>query len=163
LRRGHCREIRGDCQGLDESNSIQAVIPHFKTRNAGHLINVSGALSRTPFAPPHAAYSSAKAGLNILTASLRMELRATHPAIQISTILYPVVATEFGINAVGGGMDSRSFPGAQRVEDAAAALMDLIEHPRPEAWGTPETGAMALRYAQDPAAVEAEIAARFRR
>jgi NADP-dependent 3-hydroxy acid dehydrogenase YdfG len=142
---------------------MQAVLPHFKSRNAGHIINVSSALSRVPFAPGRAAYAAAKAAMNMLTANLRMELANSHPGIKVSAILYGVVATEFGVNALNGGMDSRRFPGAQSPEDAARVLLDAIENPRPEIYGTGEAPEMAKRYLADVAGVEAEIAARFRR
>jgi len=35
-----------------------------------------------------------------------------------------VVGTEFGNNAIGGGVDSRTIPGAQRVEDVARIMAD---------------------------------------
>ena len=49
---------------------IQAVLPHFKSRNAGQIINVSSGLSRAPLAPVRAAYGAVKAAVNMLTASL---------------------------------------------------------------------------------------------
>jgi NAD(P)-dependent dehydrogenase (short-subunit alcohol dehydrogenase family) len=55
---------------------MQAIVPHFKERGAGHLINISSALGRVPFASYRSAYSAAKAALGSLTANLRMDLRA---------------------------------------------------------------------------------------
>ena len=64
---------------------MQAVLPHFKERGRGHIINVSSMLGRVPFAPIRSAYAAAKHALNALTANLRMELRAEFPEIQVSS------------------------------------------------------------------------------
>src|SRR5512136_1032507 len=46
---------------------MQAIIPHFKVRGAGHLINISSMLGHIPFASFRSAYSAAKAALNMLS------------------------------------------------------------------------------------------------
>jgi short-subunit dehydrogenase len=139
---------------------IQAVLPHFKSRNAGQIINVSTGLSRVPFASVRAAYGAAKAGVNMLSASLRVELRATHPGIHVTVLLPGVVATEFGINSINATIDNRKLPGAQSVEDAAKAIVDVIENPRAEAYTSKFVADAATRYQREPDAVEAEIASR---
>ena len=58
---------------------IQAVLPHLKQRGHGQIITVSSGLSRFPFAAQRSAYSAAKAAVNLLMGSLRMELRAAFP------------------------------------------------------------------------------------
>ncbi len=58
---------------------MQAVLPHFRERGSGHIINVSSMLGRIPFAPFRSAYIAAKHAMNGLTACLRMELRTTPP------------------------------------------------------------------------------------
>jgi NAD(P)-dependent dehydrogenase (short-subunit alcohol dehydrogenase family) len=63
---------------------IQAVLPHFKSKNAGQIINVSSGLSRAPLAPVRAAYGAVKGAVNMLTASLRVELKVTHPGIHVT-------------------------------------------------------------------------------
>ena len=40
---------------------MQAIVPHFKERGRGQIINISSMLSRVPFASFRAAYSAAKA------------------------------------------------------------------------------------------------------
>jgi short-subunit dehydrogenase len=142
---------------------IQAVLPHFKARNAGQIINVSSGLSRIPAAPVRAAYGAVKAAVNLLTASLRVELKATHPGIQVTVLLPGVVATEFGVNSMGSGIvDNRKLPGAQPVEGAAQAIVDIIEHPRAEAYTSTFIADAIGRYLREPDAVEVEIAARQR-
>jgi short-subunit dehydrogenase len=142
---------------------IQAVLPYFKSRNAGQIVNVSSGLSRAPLAPVRAAYGAVKSAVNMLTASLRVELRATHPGIHVTLLLPGVVATEFGLNSLGVGIvDNRKLPGAQPVEGAAKAIVDVIENPRPEAYTSPFIADVIARYLREPEAVEAEIAARSR-
>jgi short-subunit dehydrogenase len=142
---------------------MQAVLPHFKARNAGQLVNISSGLARMPMVPFRSAYSAAKHALNALSASLRLELRQTHPGIMVSVVMPGVVATEFGSNALGGGPDSRSLPSAQSVEDATKVILDVIEHLRPEAYTQQTMQAEVERYYRDVAAFEVEASARFRR
>ncbi|QDE69197.1 short-chain dehydrogenase [Myxococcus xanthus] len=133
---------------------MQAVLPHFQSRDAGQLVNVSSALGRLPIVPHRSAYSAAKHALNALSACLRQELRETHPGITVTVVMPGVVATAFGDNALGGGPDSRVLPGAQRVEDAAKVILDVIEHPRPEVYTQTATQAQVERYYQDVEAFE---------
>jgi short-subunit dehydrogenase len=142
---------------------MQAVLPHFQSRNAGLIVNVSSGLARMPTVPFRSAYSAAKHALNALSACLRMELKGTHPGIMVTVVMPGLVATDFGKNALGGGPDSRVLPGAQRVEDAAKVILDVIEHPRAEVYTQPAMQAEVERYYRDVAAYEAEAAARFRR
>src|SRR5262249_54006015 len=54
---------------------IQAVLPHFRAQKRGHIIAISSGLSRFPFVSERSAYSMAKGAVNMLMASLRVELR----------------------------------------------------------------------------------------
>jgi NAD(P)-dependent dehydrogenase (short-subunit alcohol dehydrogenase family) len=136
---------------------IQAVVPHFRDRRRGHLITVSSMLGRIPMTPIRSAYSAAKAAVNSLMTSLRLELRAEFPDIHVSTVLPGVVATPFGANALHGGPDSRTLPNAQPVADVARAIADLIERPRAELYTRPELAKLAAHYfsAEDVGIVEA--------
>jgi NADP-dependent 3-hydroxy acid dehydrogenase YdfG len=113
---------------------MQVVLPHFQERNAGQIINVSSGLARLPFAHVRSAYSGAKAFLNQLTSCLRMELAASHPGIKVCLVSPGVVATDFGNHALHGGMDSRKFPNAQPVEEAAMVIADLIHFPKADVY-----------------------------
>jgi NAD(P)-dependent dehydrogenase (short-subunit alcohol dehydrogenase family) len=142
---------------------IQAILPHFKSRNAGQIVNVSSGLSRAPLAPVRAAYGAVKSAVNLLTASLRVELRATHPNIHVTLVLPGVVATDFGVHSLGVGIvDNRKLPGAQPVEGAAKAIVDVIENPRPEAYTSTFIADIIARYLREPDVVEGEIASRQR-
>jgi NADP-dependent 3-hydroxy acid dehydrogenase YdfG len=136
---------------------MQAVLPHFKARGRGHLINVSSMLGRVPFVPIRSAYIAAKHALNGLTACFRVELRDAFPDIHVSLVSPGVVATEFGLNALNGGFDSRSLPGAQSAEEVAAVIADVLDHPRPDAYTRPEAGETVVKYFQDVAAAEANF------
>jgi len=116
---------------------MQVALSYFKPRGRGHIINVSSMLSRVPYVPWRSAYSAAKHALNALTASLRLELKAEFPAINVSTVLPGVVATEFGVHALGGGADSRTLPNAQPVDEVAGVIAELIERPRAEVYTQP--------------------------
>jgi short-subunit dehydrogenase len=137
---------------------IQAMLPHLRERRRGHLIAVSSMLGKIAFFPTRSAYSASKAALNSLMTSLRLELRAELPDVHVSTVLPGIVATDFGNNALHGGMDSRSLPGAQPVEEVAALIADLVEHPRAELYTRPEMQAFVGRYysAEDVAVVESQ-------
>jgi NAD(P)-dependent dehydrogenase (short-subunit alcohol dehydrogenase family) len=137
---------------------MQVALTHFKQRRRGHVINVSSMLSRVPYVPWRSAYSAAKHALNALTASLRLELRAEFPDINVSTVLPGVVATEFGVHALGGGPDSRTLPNTQPVDEVAEAIAELIEHPRAEVYTRPGYRQQVVDYfaAEDMADAEAQ-------
>ncbi|MEI6246599.1 MAG: SDR family oxidoreductase [Acidobacteriota bacterium] len=113
---------------------MQAVLPHFKLRGAGQVINVSSMLGRTPFAVIRSAYCGAKHFLNALTATFRAEVQATHPGIQFSLVSPGVVRTDFGLNAMHGGPDSRSFPMSQSAEEVAAVIWQVVENRTPDVY-----------------------------
>ncbi len=137
---------------------MQAVLPHFRERDSGHIINVSSMLGRIPFAPFRSAYIAAKHAMNGLTACLRMELRTTHPGITVSVVHPGVVATEFGVRALHGGVDSRQIPGAQPVDAVGDVIVGVIEDPRADVYTQPTGQKMVVGYysADDMASFEAQ-------
>jgi NADP-dependent 3-hydroxy acid dehydrogenase YdfG len=134
---------------------VQAVLPHFKARGQGHVINVSSQLGRVPIAVFRSAYNGAKHFLNALTANLRDEIAATHPGIQVSLVSPGVVRTEFGVHAVHGGPDSRTLPNAQSAEEVAAVIASVIVSRAPDVYTRPGARQMMLDYfgalTRDPA------------
>lgn len=106
---------------------MQEVLPHFKARNDGQVINISSMLGRIPFAIIRSAYNGTKHYLNALTANFRTEVQATHPGIQFTIVSPGVVRTDFGLNARHGGPDSRSFPESQSAEEVATVIVDAME------------------------------------
>lgn len=136
---------------------IQAVLPHMKQRGHGQIISVSSGLSRFPFAPQRSAYSAAKAAVNLLMASLRVELKKQFPNIHATTVMPGVVATDFGNNAKHGGIDSRKLPDAQPVEEVGTIIADVIEKPRAEIYTRPQMLQLASKYfsTEDVSQIEA--------
>jgi NADP-dependent 3-hydroxy acid dehydrogenase YdfG len=113
---------------------MQETLPHFKARGTGQVINVSSMLGRIPFAVIRSAYCGAKHFLDALTATFRAEVQATHPGIQYTLVSPGVVRTDFGLNAMHGGPDSRSFPESQSAEEVAEVIVDVIESRRPDVY-----------------------------
>lgn len=116
---------------------VQEILPHFKERGSGHIINVSSMLGRMPFAVFRSAYNGAKHFLNAITWNLRDELRESHPGITVSLVSPGVVATEFGANAMHGGPDSRSLPNAQDVAEVGRVMAWVIETRREDVYTAP--------------------------
>ena len=113
---------------------MQEVLPHFKQRGDGQVINISSMLGRIPSAMPRSAYCAAKHFLNALTATFREEVQNTHPAIQFSLVSPGVVWTNFGRNALHGGPDSRELPDGQTPEDVAAVIAAVIDSRQPDVY-----------------------------
>jgi NAD(P)-dependent dehydrogenase (short-subunit alcohol dehydrogenase family) len=137
---------------------MQAIVPHFKERGAGHLINVSSFLGRVPLASFRSAYNAAKAALNSLTANLRMDLRREYPGIHVSLVMPGIVLTEFAKNALGGAPAGPPPTGPmqpQSVEEVVTAIAHLIDHPVPELYTNPASAGIARRYYEDVGAFEA--------
>ena len=137
---------------------MQAVLPHFRENKRGHIINISSLLGRAPLATIRSAYSASKHAMNALTANLRMELRAELPEVHVSCVHPGVVATEFGLNALHGGFDSRKFPSAQSVEEVAEVIVGVIEKPRADVYTRPGAQQMIAAYyaAEDMGAAESQ-------
>jgi len=131
---------------------MQEVLPHFQERGSGHVINISSMLGRIPFALIRSAYSASKHYLNALTANFRDEVRASHPGIQFSIVSPGVVATDFGLNAMHGGPDSRSFPNTQTADEVAAVIAGVIESRKPDVYTRPGGRQMVVDYyaAEEP-------------
>ena len=113
---------------------MQEPLPHFKERGEGHFINISSMLGRIPYAMPRSAYCGAKHFLNALTATFREEVHATHPRIQVSLVSPGVVWTNFGLNALHGGPDSRQFPDGQTSEDVAEVIAAVVNSREPDVY-----------------------------
>jgi NADP-dependent 3-hydroxy acid dehydrogenase YdfG len=109
---------------------MQEVLPHFRSRGKGQVINMSSMLGRVPLVTIRSAYCGAKHFLNALTATFRAEVQATHPDIQVSLISPGVVRTEFGVHALHGGHDSRLLPDSQSPEEVAAVVAGVIDSRR---------------------------------
>jgi len=132
---------------------IQAILPHFKSRGSGVVANVSSMLSRIPNAVFRAAYSASKAAVNSLTETLRFELAKEFPGIRVLLIIPGIVASDFGKNALGGGVDSRALPGAQTVEEVARKVADGLYEGPLDLYTRPEGFDRVLGYLHELAGV----------
>ena len=113
---------------------MQEVLPHFKARGEGHVINISSMLGRIPYATPRSVYCGAKHFLNALTATFRDDVQQTHPGIQFSLVSPGVVYTDFGRNALHGGPDSRDLPGGQSPEEVAEVIAAVVTSQAPDVY-----------------------------
>ena len=105
---------------------MQEILPPFKERGTGQVINISSMLGRIPFAVFRAAYNGEKHFLNAITANFRSEVQEAYPGIQITLVSPGVVRTEFGKNALHGGPDSRELPNSQSAEEVAEVIVDVM-------------------------------------
>ncbi|MBU6430023.1 MAG: SDR family oxidoreductase [Cyanobacteria bacterium REEB65] len=139
---------------------MQAIVPHFKERRQGHLINVSSFLGRIPLALPRSAYCAAKAALNSLTATMRMELRREFPEIHVSVVMPGMVTTDFAANALGDPPMRPPHGGAyeaQTAQEVAERIVGLIEHPVAELYTNPRQAERVGGYFADVDAFELRL------
>lgn len=113
---------------------MQEILPHFRERGRGQVVNVSSMLGRLPFATMRSAYNGAKHFLNAITTNFRDELRESAPGIEVTLVSPGVVRTDFGLNALHGGMDSRQLPESQSVEDVATVIVWAIRTGKPDVY-----------------------------
>lgn len=125
---------------------MQEVLPHFRSRGAGQVINVSSMLGRIPTAVNRAAYTAAKHALNALTADFRSEIAESLPGVAISLVSPGLVYTSFGRNALHGGPESREFPNGQTVEAVAEVIARVIETRAPDTYTRPESHQKVVAY-----------------
>ena len=132
---------------------VQAIVPHFQDRKRGHVVNVSSMLGRIPFASFRSAYCAAKHALCSLTENLRMDLSAEFPEIRVTCVYPGVVYTDFGKNALGGGVDSRTIPGGQTPEEVAEVIAGAIaSRNNGDVYSRPEALDRVLSFYRDLAA-----------
>ncbi len=144
---------------------MQTIIPHFQERGEGHLINVSSFLGRVPFVSYRSIYNASKSGVNVLTANLRIDLKAKYPKIHVSLVMPGIVDTDFHrVAQTPMQMKAGERVGAQTVESVeyvAERIASLLENPVPELYTSPGMSELAARYYQDVSAFEAGM--QFRR
>jgi short-subunit dehydrogenase len=145
---------------------IQAAVPYFIRRGAGHVINMSSFLGRVPVASFRSAYSAAKAALNSLTTNLRMDLRE-YPDIHVSLVMPGVVTTDFARNVVGEArppMSAPAGPGGTRMmpqtaEEVADVIAGVIREPVPEVYTNPASPEAVRQFYADPGAFTRRLGA----
>jgi short-subunit dehydrogenase len=125
---------------------MQEILPHFKERGEGHVINVSSMLGRVPYTTFRSAYNGAKHFLNALTANFRAEVQEQYPGIQVSLVSPGLVWTEFGRNARHGGPDSRQIPQGQEAGEVAAVIAGVIASRRLDVYTRPGSHDRVVAY-----------------
>lgn len=119
---------------------MQAVIPAMREQGAGSIVNVSSGATLATY-PGSAAYTSSKAGLNMLSSVARLEL--ADAGIVVSTMHPSITATEF-YGAVKSGLhaakeqESETAAFAHPPELVAEIILSLIKSGAAEADLVPE-------------------------
>lgn len=143
---------------------MQAILPHFKERGKGHVINVSSLLGRVPFTTHRSIYSACKSAVNILSANARMDLAQGYPGIHVSVVMPGIVDTPFH-DIAGPSLQVRAggFLGQARVESAdevAEKIAGLIDNPVPEMYTNSAAQGIVSGYYSDVAAFEKNLGSR---
>jgi NAD(P)-dependent dehydrogenase (short-subunit alcohol dehydrogenase family) len=112
-------------------HGARAALPYFREQGSGILINISSGVGRigSPFI---SAYVASKFAIIGLSESLRMEVRDT-PNIHVCTVLPAAIDTPLfqqGANFTGRAV--KPIPPIYPAREVAAALVELVRHPRRE-------------------------------
>ncbi|MDE1857976.1 MAG: SDR family oxidoreductase [Thaumarchaeota archaeon] len=143
---------------------VQSILPHFKARGEGHIVNVSSFLGRVPLIPYRSIYSACKSAVNVLSANLRMDLGASYPRIRVSVVMPGIVDTPYH-EVAGPGLKVRAggYLGTTRVESAdevASKIVEVIDRPVAEAYTSPSSIGLVESYFKDVGAFEENLAKR---
>ena len=103
-------------------HGMKSVLPRFKARGAGHLVNIASMAGKTGV-PGGATYSGTKFFVYGVSEALRGELRGT--AIEVSVVMPVPVNTELAAGLERGRGSTFVEP-----EDVAAEIISTLEHPR---------------------------------
>ena len=145
---------------------MQSILPHFKERKRGHIVNVSSFLGRVPLLSYRSIYSASKSAMNVLSANLRMDMKAEYPDVHVSVVMPGIVDTQFHTIA-GPGLPVKAggYMGPTRVESAeevAAKIVEVIDNPVPELYTNPGVVELVGAYFKDVGAFEENLAKRSR-
>lgn len=116
---------------LGSANGARAVLPRFRDRGHGVVVNVASVLGRVG-TPLMSAYVASKFAVRGLSESLRMELRDA-PGVHVSTVLPSSVDTplfQHAGNRTGEQVESPSLP--MDPHRVAAAIVSCLRRPRRE-------------------------------
>jgi len=140
----------------------RAVLPMMLRRRSGVIINVGSVAGRIG-APTLSIYNATKFGLDGFTEALRREVGPQGISV---CIIYPgpIAGTEFGQESRRASVGVRTPAVLRRtVEQAAAAIVDLADHPRPRKVLPGIYGAAIGLNALAPSLVDAVVARATRR
>jgi len=102
--------------------SCHEVLPIYKQRGGGDIINVSSLAGKNPFAGG-AGYNASKFGLNGFSEAMMLDHRAE--GVRVSYVMPGSVATEFGGHSAENGASWKIAP-----EDVAEVVIALLRMPR---------------------------------
>jgi short-subunit dehydrogenase len=115
---------------LGQIYGIKAVLPHFRRRNAGTIINVASALADRAV-PLQAAYSASKHGIKGFTESLRMELAHEQSGIAVTLVLPSSINTPFFRHSRSRmGVKPKPIPPVYEPKSVAEAIVSAAESPQ---------------------------------
>lgn len=118
---------------------IRAALPHFRAQGRGHIINITSIAGRAP-GGASSAYSSAKGGLELLSAALAQELKTT--GLHVTSVAPGGFRTDF--------LAPTSIARSRPADYNAAALAPYDTMHGTQA-GDPDRAALALlKLADDP-------------
>jgi NAD(P)-dependent dehydrogenase (short-subunit alcohol dehydrogenase family) len=119
---------------LGQVNGTRAALHHMRPRNHGTIVNVGSALAYRGI-PLQAAYCGAKHAVIGFTESVLTELRNEGSAITVSMVQMPGMNTP-QFNWVRSALPHhpQPVPPIFQPEVGARAIVDIIEHPRRNAW-----------------------------
>ena len=112
---------------------MQEVLPHFKARGRGQIVNVSSMLGRMPFATFRSAYCGAKHAIQGFMDALRCELLHDGSRVQVTMVQMPALNTpQFGWVKSRLPRKAQPVPPIYQPEVAAEAIVWAAHHPRRE-------------------------------
>jgi NAD(P)-dependent dehydrogenase (short-subunit alcohol dehydrogenase family) len=107
--------------------AIQAATPALRRRGGGMIVNVSSGMSLRPSATM-GIYSMTKAALNLISASLRVELEGEN--IRVMTVFPGLIANDFGLNSLAADerlvADRRAASRTRSSRTSEDASRDII-------------------------------------
>lgn len=108
--------------------SCHEVLPIYKQRGGGDIVNVSSLAGKNPFAGG-AGYNASKFGLNGFSEAMMLDHRAE--GVRVSYVMPGSVATEFGGHPTGAGTE-RADGASWKIapEDVAEVVIALLRMPR---------------------------------
>jgi NAD(P)-dependent dehydrogenase (short-subunit alcohol dehydrogenase family) len=108
----------------------RAVLPHFRERGEGVIINISSVVGKAGI-PYLSAYATSKFAIRGFAEALRMELRNTN--LKVCTIFPASIDTPLFQHAGNfSGQGVKPMPPVYRAEEVAAAILACARRPRPE-------------------------------
>jgi NAD(P)-dependent dehydrogenase (short-subunit alcohol dehydrogenase family) len=116
---------------MGQVHGARAVLPHFRSRGDGVLINLASVWARVS-TPDVSAYVTSKFAVRAFSECLREELADT-PGIEVSTILPEAVDTPIFDNAANyGGRRPRPIPPLVPPDQVAQGIVRCAQNPKHE-------------------------------